>query len=43
MPVYLRRFYLRELESAKNEEKKQIDKISKKSSKTSVHRPGIRR
>ena len=32
MPVYLRKFYFKELVSAKGEEKKQIDKIKQSNS-----------
>ena len=39
MPVYLRKFYFKELVSAKSQEKKQIDKISKNT--TTVSNKGI--
>ena len=32
MPVYLRNFYVKELEKAKKEEKKEMDKANKKPS-----------
>ena len=41
MPVYLIKFYLRELESSKETERKAYDKARKKSSSTTVHRPNI--
>jgi len=40
MPIYLRKFYFKELIKVKKEEKKQIDKANKKPS-SSVHRPNI--
>ena len=39
MPIYLRRFYLRELENTKEQEKKNHDKAMKKSK--GISRPGI--
>ena len=40
MPVYLRNFYFKELSEAKKEEKKEIDKATKKSN-SSINRPNI--
>ena len=39
MPVYLRRFYLRELENTKAEERKAHEKVMNKSK--SISKPGI--
>ena len=38
MPVYLRRFYMKQLVEFKEEEQKQIEKVQKK---TNVQRPNI--
>ena len=38
MPIYLRKFYFKKLLDVKKEEKKQIDKVNKKSS---IHKPNI--
>ena len=40
MPIYLRNFYYQELLAAKKEEKKQMDKVSKK---TKISTPNIPR
>ena len=39
MPIYLRKFYFKKLVDVKKEEKKQIDKSTKKSS--NIHKPNI--
>jgi len=38
MPIYLRKFYFNKLLDVKKEEKKQIDKANKKSSKPNIPR-----
>ena len=43
MPVYLRNFYYRELLNIKKEEKKQMDKASKKSKTTIPNIPNYKR
>ena len=40
MPIYLRKFYFKKLLDVKKEEKKHIDKTTKKSN-TTVYRPNI--
>ena len=39
MPTYLRNFYFQQLTKVKEEEKKELEKSTKKSS--NIHRPGI--
>jgi len=38
MPIYLRKFYFNKLLDVKKEEKKQIDKVNKKSPKPNIPR-----
>tara|TARA_Y100000310_G_C20210668_1_gene591180 strand:- start:233 stop:376 length:144 start_codon:yes stop_codon:yes gene_type:complete len=40
MPIYLRKFYTRQLLSAKNKEREEMEKVQNKSS-SQVARPGI--
>jgi len=38
MPIYLRKFYFKKLLNVKQEEKKQIEKVTKKSPKSNIPR-----
>ena len=42
MPIYLRKFYLTKLLEVKKEEKKEIEKASKKQ-KSTIYKPNIKR